>query len=128
MNDGTHMKIDYKALRKVSPKAARTAVLKYLDTSGGIIADCSRVFGVQRPVVYDIIKKDNEGNLDDRSKAPKTNPRRTASSIEDKVIEVKNKTHLGPKRLSIYLKKYESLNVDERITKHIIIIKNESLP
>ena len=114
------MKIDYKALRKVSPKAARTAVLKYLDTSGGNIADCSRVFGVQRPVVYDIIKKDNEGNLDDRSKAPKTNPRRTASSIEDKVIEVKNKTHLGPKRLSIYLKKYESLNVAYGTIRHII--------
>ena len=114
------MKIDYKALRKINPEAARMAVLEYLKTSGGKVTDCARVFGIQRPVVYDIIAKNKEGNLCDRSKAPKTCPTQTSATVEDKVLEVKNKTHLGPKRLSIYLAKYENLTVAYGTIRHIL--------
>lgn len=37
------MKIDYKALRKINPEAARMVVLEYLKAYGGNIADCARV-------------------------------------------------------------------------------------
>ena len=114
------MKIDYKALRKINPEAARMAVLEYFKTSGGKVTDCARVFGIQRPVVYDIIAKNKEGNLCDRSKAPKTCPTQTPATVEDKVLEVKNKTHLGPKRLSIYLAKYENLTVAYGTIRHIL--------
>ena len=63
--------IDYKRLRKVSPEAARTAVLQYLKSNRGNISQTARVFGIQRVTVYDILKKQQTGNLKDRSKAPK---------------------------------------------------------
>ena len=64
-------KIDYKSLRKISPEAARSAVLDYLSSNKGNIADCARVFGVTRVTIYDIVRKSRQGDLKDRSKAPK---------------------------------------------------------
>lgn len=100
------MKIDYKSLRKINPEAARMAVLEYLKANGGNVAEVARIFGIQRPVIYDILRKQGEGDLTDRSKAPKCCPNKTADEVENKVIEIKNKTRFGPKRLSIHLKKY----------------------
>ena len=106
MRSGT--RIDYKMLRKINPEAARLAVLELLDSNGNNISDCAKIFGITRPIVYKAIKKRQEGNLSDSSCAPHTQPRKTPEALEDKVITTKNKTRLGPKRLSIYLKKYES--------------------
>ena len=47
--------IDYKALRKADPAAARLAVLQYLKSNGGNISHAARVFGINRPVVYNIL-------------------------------------------------------------------------
>ena len=41
---------------------------------------------------YDILKKEKEGNLQDRSRVPHHQPRRTPTQIEDKVIKVKCQT------------------------------------
>jgi len=112
-------RIDYKELRKINPEAARTAVLEYLKTDPCIL-QASRVFGITRAVVYDILKKKEEGDLRDRSRVPKHQPRRTPSSIEDKVIEVKNKTRLGPERLAIYLRDNEDLSVPAGTIRHIL--------
>jgi transposase len=120
MNSGTHMKIDYKALRKINPEAARMAVVEYLNSSDGNISDCAKAFGVQRPVVYDILRKHSEDNLCDRSKAPIHSPNKTPEELEGKVIEIKNKTHLGPKRLSRHLNKYHNLNVAYGTIRHIL--------
>ena len=119
MTDTTHMKINYKSLRKINPEAARMAVLEYLKANGGNVAEVARVFGIQRPVVYDILGKEKNGDLADRSKAPKHTPNKTPDVIENKVIEVKNKTHFGPKRLSIHLKKYYQLEVAPGTIRHI---------
>jgi transposase len=113
-------RIDYKLLRRIDPVAARTAVLEYLKTNDRNISGTARIFGINRPVVYDILKKEREGNLGDRSKAPQHSPNKTAGKIEDRVIEVKNKTRLGPKRLSRYLKKYENLMVPYGTIRHIL--------
>src|SRR4030042_6022619 len=43
MKGGTRMKIDYKALRKINPEAARMAVLEYFKTNGGKVTDCAPV-------------------------------------------------------------------------------------
>jgi len=118
METGTH--IDYKSLRKINPEAARIAVLEYLKTNANNVSDTARVFGINRSVVYDILKKQKEEDLKDRLKRPKTSPSKTSNEIEDKVIEVKNKTRLGPKRLSKYLKKYEGIYVPYGTIRHII--------
>jgi len=112
--------IDYKALRKVNPEAARMAVLEYLKTNKGNIALTARTFGIQRPVVYDILKKGKEGNLKDRPKIPKHQPNKTPAETEDKVMEIKNKTHLGPKRLSRHLERYEGVLVPSGTIRHIL--------
>ena len=104
-------RINYKALRKISPETARTAVLEYLMTNDNNVADAARVFGINRSVVYDILKKQAEGDLTDRSRKPKHQPNKTSDEVEQKVVEAKNKTRLGPIRLSIYLHKYEGIDV-----------------
>ena len=114
------LRIDYKSLRKINPETARLAVLEYLKTNKHNIAQASRVFGINRSVVYDILNKEKEGNLKDRSKAPKYQPNKTSNKIENKVIEIKNKTHLGPKRLSRYLNKYENILVPSGTIRHIL--------
>ena len=113
-------KIDYKQLRKINPEAARRAVLEYLKTNNHNISEAASIFGINRPVVYDIIKKEKEGDLRDRAKVPKHQPRRTPMAIEDKVIEVKNRTRLGPERLSRHLKQHEGISIPAGTVRHII--------
>ena len=80
MKPGPH--IDYKVLRRVNAEAARLAVIEYLSSNGSNISQAAAVFGIQRAVVYDILKKQQEGDLTDRNKAPKTSPRRTSSDLD----------------------------------------------
>ena len=111
--------IDYKALRGLSPEAARRAVLEYLKT-GAKVSEAARLFRITRASVYDIQKKARSGDLRDRSKTPLHQPRRTSREVEDKVIIAKNKTHLGPERLSRYLADYEALSVPVGTIRHIL--------
>ena len=75
-------KIDYKQVRKVNPEAARLAVLEYLGTNGHNISQAASVFGVSRSVVYDILRKEKEGDLRDQSRIPRHQPGRTPPTIE----------------------------------------------
>jgi transposase len=118
MNPGR--RIDYKALREVNPEAARVAVLQYLKTNGGNISDAARVFGINRSVVYDILSKQAAGDPKDRSRVPKHQPNKTPAETEQKVIEARNKTRLGPKRLSIYLREFEEIDVPAGTIRHIL--------
>lgn len=107
-------------LRKINPETARAAVFEYLDSNGGNITDCVHVFGISRPIVYKAIRKRSEGSLRDSSRAPINQPKKTPSNIEDCVINAKNKTRLGSKRLSIYLKRYEDTIVPYGTIRHIL--------
>ena len=111
--------IDYKQLRQINPEAARRAVLAYLETSGNI-SQTARMFSITRTVVYSILKKGREGDLRDRSRTPKYQPRKTPAAVENKVVEVKNRTHLGPERLSRYLQEHEGLSVPVGTIRHIL--------
>jgi len=111
--------IDYKGLRRFNAEAARRAVLEYLKTNPNI-SETARMFGITRAVVYDILKKDKEGDLRDRSRAPKGQPRKTPREVEDRVVVAKNKTHLGPERLSRYLQEYEKITVPVGTIRHIL--------
>ena len=114
------IRIDYKQLRKMSPEAAREAVLQYLDTNGGNKADAARVFGITRPVVYDILMKQAEGDLRDRSREPKRQPNKTPPEIEEQVVQAKNTTRKGYRRLSRHLKDYEGINVPPGTVRNIL--------
>lgn len=111
-------RIDYKELRQFNAEAARRAVMEYLKTNPNI-SEVARMFSITHAVVYDIARKEREGDLRDRSRAPKRQPRKTLAAIEDKVVVVKNKTRLGPERLSRYLKDYEGMTVPVGTIRHI---------
>jgi transposase len=113
-------KIDYKQLTKVNPEAARLAVLEYLRTNGRNISQAASVFGISRSVVYNIPRKEKEGDLRDQPRTPRHQPGRTPPAVENKVIEVKNKTRLGPERLSRYLKQYEDIDLPVGTIRHIL--------
>ena len=113
-------RIDYKQLRRINTEAARKAILEYLKTNNHNISEAASIFAINRPVVYDIIKRGIEGNLRDRSRTPHHQPRKTPALIEDKVIEVKNKTRFGAERLSRYLKQHESVSIPAGTVRHIL--------
>jgi len=96
------------------------AVLNYLESIGGNVKQTAKVFGINRCVVYDILNKQASGDLTDRSRTPKHQPAKTSASIENQVIIAKNKTHLGPIRLSLYLSKYEDLQIAAGTIRHIL--------
>ena len=103
--------IDYKSLRKVNPEAARMAVLEYLHSCQHNVSATARAFDITRAAVYAILRKLQAGDLRDGSKEPKRQPNKTSAKVEDQVIAAKNKTRFGPQRLSLYLAKYEGLQV-----------------
>ena len=70
--------IDYKALRKTSPEAARRAVVKCFTRNGHNVSAAARMFGINRCVVYDILGQWMEVDLRDRPKTPKHQPNKTA--------------------------------------------------
>lgn len=125
LNPGHH--IDYKQLRSIDPRAARLAVLNYLESVGGNISRTAKAFSINRCVVYDILQKQASGDLNDRSRAPHHQPRRTPAHIEARVVAAKNKTHLGPMRLSLYLAKYEGLQIAAGSIRHILRRNRDSL-
>ena len=63
-------KINYKVLGKINPEAARLTVIEYLSPNKGNISEAARTLGIQRTVVYDILKKKKEGDPRDRSHTP----------------------------------------------------------
>jgi len=120
-------RIDYKKLRRINPEAARRAVLEYLKSNGHNISQGAQVFGINRTVIYDILRKEKEGNLKDRSRVPHHQPRRTPTQIEDKVIKVKCQTRYGAERLWRYLKQQEGLSIPPGTIRHILRRNREKI-
>ena len=114
------IRIDYKKLRQVNPETARMAVLEYLSSNGKNVSQCAKIFGINRAVVYDIIKKSEVGDLKDRSKAPKNIPHKTAKEIESLIMEIERSTRLPPKRLAFYLFKYYRVDIAYSTLRHIL--------
>ena len=67
-------RIDYKQLRKVNPEAAGFAVLEYLKTNNHNISQAAQIFGINRAVVYNILRKEKEGDLRIAHRHLTTNP------------------------------------------------------
>lgn len=120
-------RIDYKKLRMINPEAARRAVLEYLKSNGGNISQGAQVFGINRTVIYDILRKEKEGDLKDRSRAPLHQPRRTPAQMEEEVIRIKCQTRYGPERLSRYLKQQEGLCLPPGTIRHILRRNREKI-
>lgn len=103
--------INYKRLRKINPETARTAVLEYLQANKGNISETAKVFGLTRAVIYDIIRKREQGSLQDRPRAPKRVANRTSHLIEQLVISIRQQENLGPKAISFKLYKKHQIDL-----------------
>lgn len=111
--------IDYKRLRRINPETARRTVWEYLKSNLNV-SQTALMFGINRSVVYNIVKKDREDALRDWSRASRPQPEKTLAEVENKVIEVKNRTHLGPEWLSRCLQEHEGLSVPVGTIRHIL--------
>ena len=112
--------MDYKKLRKINPEAARLAVLTFLKENNYNITKTAASFYINRRVVYDIIDRSKAGNLSDKPRVPKHQPRKTPPEIEEKVIEIRNATKLGPGKIALHLKKHNNITVPVGTIRHII--------
>ena len=95
-------------------------MLEYLKSNGGNVSEVSRVFGINRSVVYDILAKQKSGDLKDRSKVPINQPRKTPATTEDLVVGIKNKTNLGPQRICDYASDYHEVKLYPGTVRHIL--------
>lgn len=118
--------INYKQLRKISPEAARKAVLDHLQANSFNISKTATTFGITRAVVYDIISRNETGTLKDRPRVPKNQPKRTPKEVEDKVMQVRNETQLSPSKLSSYLEQAEGMRVPPGTIRNIIRRQREN--
>jgi len=125
MIPGIHL--DYKELRGISPQAARRAILQVLKSVDKNVTETARLLHTTRRTIYKALKKDEEGNLDDSSTAPKTVPNRTGSEIEDKVIEIKKKTRYGPIRIADELKDVHGIELSIHTIRNILRRHKKSL-
>lgn len=123
----TGIHLDYKELRGISPKAARRAILQVLKSVDGNVAEAARLLHTTRRTIYKALKKDEIGNLDDCSTAPKVVPNRTAKDIEDKVIEIKRKTRYGPIRIADELLESYGITLSTHTIRNIIRRHKKSL-
>lgn len=118
MIPGIHL--DYQQLRTISPKAGRQAILQILKSCKGNVSKTAHILGITRSTVYKAIKKQKEENLNDCSRAPKRVANKTESSIEEKVIELKEKTNYGPLRLKEELFNQYGITLSHHTLRNII--------
>src|SRR3989344_8919760 len=95
----TGIRLDYKELRAISPKAARQAILQILKSTRGNVAGTARLLHTTRVTIYKALTKQKVGSLEDLSTAPHTVVNKTDGDTEKKVVELKEKTNYGPLRL-----------------------------
>lgn len=118
MIGGIHL--DYKELRGISPQAARRAILQVLNSVNGNVAECARLLHTTRRTIYKTLKKEEAGDLDDSSTAPKTVSNKTAKDIEEKVLEIKKKTRYGPIRIADELTEQHGITLSTHTIRNIL--------
>jgi len=61
----TGIRLDYKELRAISPKAARQAILQILKSTRGNVAETARLLHTTRVTIYKALTKQKGGSLED---------------------------------------------------------------
>ena len=118
MTTGIHL--EYNELRKISPRAARQAILQILTGNKGNVAHTAQILHTTRATIYKALKKKKENCLDDRSTAPHRVANKTGDCIEEKVVELKGKTNYGPLRLAEELKAVYQIDLSEHTIRNIV--------
>lgn len=86
-------------------------ILQHAEETGHVAKTC-RFFGVGRSSFYrwrDLYIKHGEAGLINRPSIPKQHYNRTPIEIEEKVLHLRRKYHLGPMRIVWYLERYHEI-------------------
>jgi hypothetical protein len=77
-------------MRKINPEAARRAVLEYLKTNGHNISQSVSVFRINRPVIYDILRKERrlKGSIKGSSPSSPKDPTAISIMLDEVSVEL----------------------------------------
>ena len=89
--------------------------LRYAEETGHVVNTC-RYFGIGRTSFYrwrQSYEKYGEDGLINRPPIPKWHANRTPIEIEEKVLHLRRKYHLGPMRIVLYLERYHGIKISD---------------
>ncbi|MGC8817544.1 MAG: helix-turn-helix domain-containing protein, partial [Candidatus Hadarchaeum sp.] len=116
------MDLAYKEAYAMNREAARMRLVEtYLQT--GSIAETARRWHTSRNLVRKWVQRYQEsgaGGLADRSRRPRRSPTQTPAQIEAAVLEAKERTGYGRKRLAWYLWREKGLALSPHTIRHIL--------
>ena len=97
-------------------------ILQHAEEIGSVVKTC-RYFGISRSGFYrwkDAYAKDGEAGLINRPSIPKQHYNRTPIEIEEKVLHLRRKYHLGPIRIVWYMERYHNINIASATVSRIL--------
>lgn len=114
--------ISYHEMRKISPEKARELIRKVFENNNKNVSRTAKILGVSRHTVRRAIY----GPLEDKSRKPKTCPRKLSTELENLIIEESKRTGFRYRRLSLYLLRKYGIKISENTIKSIL--KRNAIP
>lgn len=88
--------------KEVSAMSSRREFVQLAEQPDANIAQLCRRFGISRKTGYKLLKRyrtEGARSLEDRSRRPHRSPRRTAATIERRVVQLRQEVHWGGRKL-----------------------------
>jgi transposase InsO family protein len=92
----------------------RLAVLRHAEEVTGNVAATCRYYGISRPTFYKWLRRFEElgeAGLRDGSCRPHYSPLATKTEIIGKIIYLRQHYHFGPRKVSMYLRRYHDIEI-----------------
>jgi transposase InsO family protein len=92
----------------------RLAVLRHAEEVSGNVAATCRYYGISRPTFYKWLHRYEElgeDGLRDGSCRPHYSPLATKTEIVGKIIYLRQHYHFGPRKVSMYLRRYHDIEI-----------------
>jgi len=90
-------------------------VLEHAEQSGQVSKTC-RYFGIGRASFYRwkrAYARNGEDGLANAKPIPKSSPNQTPPEVEEKVLHLRRKYHLGPERIMWYMARYHAVSMSD---------------
>jgi transposase-like protein len=90
-------------------------VLQHAERTGQVSKTC-RYFGIGRASFYRwkrAYERDGEDGLANAEPIPKSSPNQTPVEVEEKVLHLRRKYHLGPERIMWYMARYHAVRMSD---------------
>jgi len=102
--------------------ARKLRILQHAEETGDVAKTC-RYFGIGRSSFYrwrDAYRTGGEDALANKPPIPKWHANRTPIEIEEKVLHLRSKYHLGPMRIVWYLARYHGIKISDATVSRIL--------